>query len=195
MKSLARLLLRTFGWTLTESDPGTRRYVLIFAPHTSNWDFVIGLLAAWGLGLKVHWMGKSSLFDSLLGPLFRHWGGIPVERSRPGNMIEQMAARFEKADDFVLAIAPEGTRRHTDHWKSGFWHIARAAGAPVVMAYIDYPRKQIGIGDSFLPGESIESDFERIRDFYADKRGRWPEKESTVRPRTLEHLEKDGRSS
>lgn len=186
MKSLARLLLRTFGWTLTESDPGTRRYVLIFAPHTSNWDFVIGLLAAWGLGLKVHWMGKSSLFDSLLGPLFRFWGGIPVDRSKPGNLIEQMAARFEAADDFVLAIAPEGTRRHTDHWKSGFWHIARAANVPVVMAYIDYGRKEIGMGDSFVPAADITTDFDRIRDFYSDKRGKCQEKESTIRPQERE---------
>lgn len=183
MKSIARLLLRTFGWTLTRAEPPPRRYVLIFAPHTSNWDFVIGLLAAWGLGLKVHWMGKSSLFDSVLGPLFRFWGGIPVDRSKRGNMIDQMAARFEAAGDLVLAIAPEGTRRHTDHWKSGFWHIARAADVPVVMAFIDYGKKQIGMGVLLVPGDNIERDFERIRDFYADKRGKCPDKESTIRPR------------
>ncbi|WP_169751189.1 lysophospholipid acyltransferase family protein [Wenzhouxiangella marina] len=163
-------------------DPGTGRCVVIFAPHTSNWDFVVGILAAWGIGLKVHWIGKSSLFDSPLGPLFRFWGGIPVDRSQRGGMIEQMAERFAGTDDFILAIAPEGTRSHTDHWKSGFWHIARAAQVPVVMAFIDYRRKQIGLGDSFLPGEDIETDFEQIRAFYADKRGRWREKESTIRP-------------
>lgn len=183
MKTLARFLLRIFGWTLTQAEPPPRRYVLIFAPHTSNWDFVIGLLAAWGLGLRVHWMGKASLFDGVLGPLFRFWGGIPVDRSRPGGMIGQMAARFEATDDLVLAIAPEGTRRHTDHWKSGFWHIARAADVPVVMAYIDYGKKEIGKGESFVPGEDIDRDFERIRGFYADKRGHRPTQESAIRPK------------
>ncbi|MBY6204815.1 lysophospholipid acyltransferase family protein [Halomonas denitrificans] len=186
MKALARFLLRIFGWTLTQHEPPPRRYVLIFAPHTSNWDFVIGLLAAWGLGLKVHWIGKNTLFESPLGPLFRFWGGIPVDRSKRGNMIEQMAERFDHADDLVLAIAPEGTRGLTDHWKSGFWHIARAANVPVVMAYIDYSRKQIGIGESFVPGEDIETDFEQIQDFYSDKRGRRARNESTIRPRPRE---------
>lgn len=183
MKAIARLLLRAFGWTLTRADPGTRRYVLVFAPHTSNWDFVVGLLAAWALGLKAHWMGKHSLFRGPLGPVFRFWGGIPVDRSRPGELSRQMAARFAAAEHFVLGIAPEGTRSFSDHWKSGFWHIARAAGVPVVMAYIDYPRKQVGMGASFVPCDDLEADFERIRRFYADKRGRFPDKESTIRPR------------
>ncbi|NKI36166.1 glycerol acyltransferase [Wenzhouxiangella sp. XN79A] len=183
MKNFARFLLRAFGWTLTQADPGTRRYVLVFAPHTSNWDFVVGLLAAWALGLKAHWMGKHSLFRGPLGPVFRWWGGIPVDRSRRGELSRQMAARFAAAEHFVLGIAPEGTRSFSDHWKSGFWHIARAAGVPVVMAYIDYPRKQVGMGASFVPGDDLEADFVRIRAFYADKRGRFPDKESTIRPR------------
>ena len=182
MKALPRFLLKIFGWTLSLKPPETRRYVVIFAPHTSNWDFVIGILAAWGIGLKVHWIGKHSLFESPLGPLFRFWRGIPVERDRRGRMIEQMAARFEATDDFILAIAPEGTRGHTDHWKSGFWHIARAAEVPVVMAFIDYRHKRIGLGESFLPGTDIEADFKQIRAFYSDKQGRCPKKESTIRP-------------
>lgn len=184
MKAIARFLLRLFGWTLTRVDPGTRRYVLIFAPHTSNWDFVVGLLAAWALGLKAHWMGKNTLFRWPLGPIFRFWGGIPVDRSRPGELSRQMAARFEAADHFVLGIAPEGTRSFSDHWKSGFWHIARAAGVPVVMAYIDYPRKLVGIGESFVASDDLESDFRRIQAFYADKQGRYPEQESSIKTRS-----------
>jgi len=184
IQTLARLLLRLFGWSVRNEDPGTRRYVLIVAPHTSNWDFPIGLLAAWALGLKAHWMGKNTLFESVLGPLFRAWRGIPVYRDRPGKTIEKMAERFAAADHFVLGIAPEGTRRAADHWKSGFWHIARAAGVPVVMAYVDYGCKQVGIGGAFLPGDDIEADFRRLRDFYADKRGRYPEQESAIRPRS-----------
>ncbi|HKL53955.1 MAG TPA: lysophospholipid acyltransferase family protein [Wenzhouxiangellaceae bacterium] len=183
MQALARLLLRLRGWSLELEPPGTRRYVLIVAPHTSNWDFPIGLLAAWALDLRAHWMGKNTLFEGLLGPLFRAWGGIPVNRGQPGKTIEKMASRFAASDDFVLGMAPEGTRGATDHWKSGFWHIARAARVPVVMAYIDYGRKQVGIGGAFMPGDDLETDFRRLRDFYADKRGRRPQQESVIRPR------------
>jgi len=183
MKVFAQFVLRAMGWTLTHEDPGTHRYVLTLAPHTSNWDFVIGLLAAWGLGLRAHWIAKQSLFDSPLGPLFRFWGGIPVDRSRRGDLSRQLALRFDEGEHFVLGIAPEGTRSFSNHWKSGFWHIAKAAGVPIVMAYIDYPRKQIGIGQSFLPSDDIDGDFRRIKQFYADKRGRFPDKESTIRPR------------
>lgn len=183
MQNLARFLLRALGWTLFQNDPGTQRYVLTLAPHTSNWDFVIGILAAWALGLKANWIAKRSLFDGPLGPVFRFWGGIPVDRSRPGDLSRQLALRFAEADHFVLGIAPEGTRSFSDHWKSGFWHIAKAADVPVVMAYIDYSRKHIGLGESFVPSENIEADFQKVRAFYADKRGRFPEKESTIRPR------------
>lgn len=183
MQRLARWILKLFGWSLEYADPGTRKYVLIFAPHTSNWDFPVGLLAAWALDLRVHWMGKDSLFRSPLGPLFRAWRGIPVDRGRAGNSIEKMAERFAEKDRFVLAIAPEGTRSATDHWKSGFWYIARAAQVPVAMAYIDYPRKQVGLGRTFTPGEDLEHDFQQIRDFYADRRGRYPAQESDIRPR------------
>ncbi|MBL36844.1 MAG: glycerol acyltransferase [Xanthomonadales bacterium] len=183
MQTLARLLLRMFGWTLEHEDPGTHRYVLIVGPHTSNWDFPIGLLAAWALDLRAHWMGKNTLFEGFLGPLFRAWRGIPVNRGQPGKTIEKMAARFAVADHFVLGLAPEGTRRATDHWKSGFWHIARAAQVPVVMAYIDYGRKQVGVGSAFMPGDDLENDFRQLQDFYADKRGRYPQQESAIRPR------------
>jgi len=183
MNAFARFLLRLFGWTLTQKDPGTRRYVLIFAPHTSNWDFIIGILAAWALGLKARWIGKSSLFECPLGPVFRFWGGIPIDRSRPGDMSKQLAERFAASDHLVLGIAPEGTRSFSDHWKSGFWHIAKAANVPVVMAYIDYPRKEVGMGASFVPSNDLEADFQQIQAFYADKRGRFPDKESTIRSR------------
>ena len=184
MQTFSRWILKRFGWSLEFVDPGTRRYVLIFAPHTSNWDFPIGLLAAWAFDLQARWMGKNTLFKGPLGPLFRAWGGIPIDRSRAGKSIDKMAARFAEEERLVLAIAPEGTRGHTDHWKSGFWHIARAAGVPVVMAYIDYERKRIGIGGAFVPGDDLEADFRQIREFYADKRGRFPEQESAIRPKS-----------
>lgn len=184
MKRLARWLLGVMGWRLCFTDPGTRKYVLVVAPHTSNWDFPLGLLAGWALGLGASWMGKHTLFRGPMGPVFSALGGIPVDRTQAGNMIEQMASRFAKSDHLVLGIAPEGTRSATDHWKSGFYHIARAAGVPIALAFLDYGRKEVGIGDVFMPGADIDTDFERISAFYADKRGKRPGRASTVMRRS-----------
>lgn len=181
--SFCRALLRLFGWTLHVDEPGADRYVLIVAPHTSNWDFVVGILAAQALRLHAHWIGKHTLFRPPLGWLFRALGGIPVDRGRRGDLIPQVVRHFEQTPGFKLAIAPEGTRSGTDHWKSGFHHIARAAGVPIVMGWIDYANRRIGIGGSFLPDDDLEHTFERVRAFYAPFRGRYPEKQSQIRPR------------
>lgn len=183
MKGFSCWILRALGWTVRYDDPGTRRYVLIAAPHTSNWDFPIGLLAGWCAGLKANFMGKHTLFSGVLGPFFRAVGGIPVCRDDASGVIEQMAERFARSEHLILAIAPEGTRRFQGHWKSGFWHIARAAKVPVVMACLDYGRKEVLIGGAFDPSDDREADFEVIRAFYRGRRGRHPEKQSTIRGR------------
>ena len=183
MKTLCRWILRALGWTVRFDDPGTRRFVLIAAPHTSNWDFPLGLLAGWSLGLKASFMGKHTLFRGVLGPFFRAVGGIPVQRDNAGEVIARMAERFARSDHLVLAIAPEGTRSFRGHWKSGFWHIARAAGVPIVMACLDYGRREIVVGGTFEPGEDRDADFERIRAFYAGRRGKHPDKQGDIRGR------------
>lgn len=184
MQTLSRWTLQTLGWSLRQEDAGTERYVLIVAPHTSNWDFPLGLLVAWALDLRANWIGKHTLFRWPLGPLFRSWGGIPVTRDDASKMISQMAHRFATADRLVLAMAPEGTRAHTAHWKSGFWHIARAAKVPIVMASLDYGRKEVVLGGAFLPGEDREADFETIRAFFADKQGKRPQQAGVIKGRT-----------
>ncbi len=183
MKSFSRWLLRVLGWQLHYEDPGTRRYVLIVAPHTSNWDFPLGLLAAWALDLQANWMGKHTLFKGPLGPLFRAMGGIPVQRDAASDVIEQMAERFAESDHLVLGMAPEGTRSHRPHWKSGFWHIARAAQVPIAMAYLDWGRKEIGIAGTFMPGDDRDADFARIRTFYEGRVGKVPDQASDIRGR------------
>lgn len=180
-----RYALRMFGWTIEFNDSGFDRYVLIVAPHTSNWDFVLGIAAKWALRLELRYLGKASLFRSPLGWFFRKTGGIPVERDKPGDLSRQMTGVFAESDRLILALAPEGTRGASGHWKTGFWHIARAAGVPIVMAYIDYANRRIGGGESFQPGESIDRDFERIRAYYANRKGRRPELASPVRPRDV----------
>ena len=175
--------MRILGWRLNYRHPEFQRYVLIVAPHTSNWDFILGLMANWALELKVSYMGKHSLFGPPLGWFFRATGGIPVNRDGRHDMIQQMAQRFADADRLLLALAPEGTRGPSDHWKSGFWHIARAARVPVVMAYIDYDRREMGGGAWFEPADEMESDFETIRGFYTPRKGRRPENAAEIRPR------------
>jgi 1-acyl-sn-glycerol-3-phosphate acyltransferase len=176
--------LGVFGWTIQVEDPGVDRYVLIVAPHTSNWDFLVGILAAQALRLKAHWIGKHTMFRPPFGWFFRALGGIPVDRGQGGDLIPQVVRHFAETPGFKLALAPEGTRSGTDHWKSGFHHIARAAGVPIVMGSIDYPGRRIVIGGAFVPDDSVEHTFERLREFYAPFRGRYPEKGSQIRPRT-----------
>jgi 1-acyl-sn-glycerol-3-phosphate acyltransferase len=171
------------GWTVGADFPETEKYVLVVAPHTSNWDFPLGLIARTALGMDVRWIGKHTLFRWPLGWFFRALGGVPVDRDRALNMIDQMAGLFTGRDHLILALAPEGTRAKKDHWKTGFYHIARAAGVPVAMAYLDYGKKEVGLGGAFCPGDDIRETFARIQDFYRGRRGKYPEQESLIRMR------------
>lgn len=180
---ICRSILKSLGWTVEADWPKSRKYVLIVYPHTSNWDFLLGICAARALGLDAHFIGKHSLFRKPFGWFFRALGGIPVDRRRKDNLIRQVAAQFDAAEAFVLGLAPEGTRSGTDHWKSGFYHIARAAKVPVAMAYLDYGQKKIGLGGEFWPGDDIDEAYRFAREFFAGKRGRNPGQESTIQPR------------
>ncbi|HEY57800.1 MAG TPA: glycerol acyltransferase [Anaerolineae bacterium] len=181
LQRLGRLLLRLMGWRVVDRRPPGRKFIVIGAFHTSNMDFFIALPAMMALGLRPRWIGKKELFRGPLGPLMRFLGGIPVDRSVRSGFVGQMVHNFRTHEDFVVLIAPEGTRKFTDHWKSGFYHIAVQAGVPIALGFLDYPTRTVGIGDYFLPTGDDEADLERIRAFYADKRGRYPEKHSTIR--------------
>lgn len=180
----SRWLLRRLGWSLEVDLPAVDKYVAIAAPHTSNWDFLLGILATWAIPVRVSWLGKHSMFRWPYGWYFRAIGGVPVHRDGGKNYIQQMTELFRNAEHLVLALAPEGTRSRTDHWKTGFHTIARAANVPILMAYFDYPNKQLGIGGMFYPGDDIEADFRLIREYYKDRRGKNPEKESLIQTRT-----------
>ena len=145
LKTLSRQLLGLLGWTLIEPPAHPARAVLVGYPHTSNWDGVFALLAKLALGLDAHWVGKDSLFRWPLGTIFRKLGGIPIKRDVRNGFVAEMAAQFAAHPDFLLVIAPEGTRSLTQGWKSGFYRIAQAAEVPVAIAFIDYSRREIGI--------------------------------------------------
>ena len=182
---IAFLLLRAFGWRVVLAAPPPRKSVVVFHPHTSNWDFPIGLLAKWVVGIDFRWIGKRSLFASPLGAWFRRRGGIPVDRADPRGVVEELVARFDAESDFALVITPEGTRRRTDHWKSGFYRIAMAAGVPVGLAFLDRPTRTVGIGAWIALSGDVARDLDAMRAFYADKRGWTPRNAGTVgfRPR------------
>jgi 1-acyl-sn-glycerol-3-phosphate acyltransferase len=177
-------LLKAFGWKVVLAQPVPERCVIIFYPHTTNWDTPIGLCVKFMTGLAVHFAGKDSLFRvPLLGPLLVRWGGVPVNRRERTGFIGQMKAQFRDHATFRLAIAPEGTRGRTEHWKSGFYHLAREAGVPLALGYIDYPRKEIGVGAYVELTGVVEEDLATLRAFYADKRGLYPDRQSPIRLR------------
>lgn len=172
---LAKWFLWLAGWTREGELPAARSYVLIAAPHTTNWDLLWFLAHAWAFGVRVSWMGKHTLFLGPLGPLMRRLGGLPVRRDRAGGRVAQMADSFARQPDLVLTVPPEGTRSYVPHWKSGFYQIACAARVPIVLGYLDYARRCGGIGPALVPTDDLRADMDEIRAFYADKRGRHPE--------------------
>lgn len=185
---IRRLLARAF-WALTPwklvTEPAPRRpSVIIGAPHTSNWDFVIMLGIAWRLGMPLRWLGKHTLFTSWRGPLMRAIGGIPVDRSAPSRVVEEVVARVQAGEAFGLVVTPDGTRGAHTHWKSGFHRIARATGMPVVLGYVDRTTMTTGLGPTIELTDDVGADMDRIRAYYADKAGLHPSQR--VEPRLRE---------
>jgi 1-acyl-sn-glycerol-3-phosphate acyltransferase len=180
-KLLARVFLRLTGWAPEGARPAPRRYVLIAAPHTSNWDLAYLLALAETFDVRVSWLGKHSLFRPPLGWLMRRVGGIPVVRERRGNLVAEAARRFAELDDLALVVPAEGTRAYVPHWRSGFYHIARGAEVPIVLGFLDYARRRGGFGPALLPTGDVRRDMDEIREFYADKVGKYPDRFGEVR--------------
>ncbi len=182
MRRLSLWVLRLIGWRMEGELPGPK-CVLIGAPHTSSWDFPFAMLLFWSLEVDARWVGKHTLFRGPRGRIMRALGGIPLDRTKTENFVTQVVERFAASDRLVLAITPEGTRKHTEYWRSGFYWIAHGAGVPIALAYVDYGRRVGGIGPSLIPSGDIESDMEKIRAFYAEKVGKHPNKHGSIRLR------------
>jgi len=180
LRGMFRLAFRILGWRVVGNLPDLPKFVLIGAPHTSNWDFIIFLALAFHLEADVRYMGKAELFRSPIGGFFRYCGGYPVERNKSQGLVEQMADIMQESERFILVIAPEGTRHKVREWKTGFYHIARRADVPVVAAYIDSTVKSCGIGPTFQLTDNLESDIKSIQSFYAGKMGVHPHKTSEL---------------
>jgi 1-acyl-sn-glycerol-3-phosphate acyltransferase len=159
--------------------PGPK-LLAIFYPHTSNWDFILAMLAKWALDLPLCWAGKDSLFRWPFGAVFRALGGVPVNRRERTGFVRQMAREFQRRDGFYLGMAPEGTRSLTTGWKSGFYHLALAADVPLALAYLDFATRRIGVTDYLvLTGDEVR-DMAAIAAVYAGKRGLHPECQAPI---------------
>lgn len=181
-----RLILRALGWRMEGEAPQISKYVLIAAPHTSNWDFLLMLAARVHFGVHAAWMGKDTLFRWPFGTLLRALGGIPVDRTSSRNAVEQTSAAILNAERIVVAIPPEGTRKRAEYWKSGFYHIAQSAQVPIVLTYLDYGRKCAGFGpvlDFKLPVNVLMAE---VREFYRTVTPKYPDRFGPVRLRQEE---------
>lgn len=181
VRTLARVLLRLSGFRLVGVPPQLPQLVVVFAPHTSNWDFVIMVLVKFAYGARVSYLAKHTLFESPFGWLFRALGGIAVKRDRAHNMVEQVAEWFAKSEQLWLALAPEGTRAKTDHWKTGFYRIALRVRVPLLLTFIDTSRRECGICGLLELTGNPEIDLEALRNHYGAKRGIRPEQASDIR--------------
>jgi len=179
---LTMLLLRVFGWRVEGQLPDIPKFVVVGAPHTSNWDFVLFLALAFALKANPRYMGKAELFRSPFGAFFRWCGGIPVDRSKSTGLVDQTVEAMNKARQFILVITPEGTRGKVREWKSGFYHIGKQAGVPIALGFIDRARKAIGLGPTFVLTEDMDADMKAIQSFYAGMVG--------INPRLTSELNK-----
>jgi 1-acyl-sn-glycerol-3-phosphate acyltransferase len=149
---------------------------MIVAPHTSNWDMPIGMAIVFAFKLKLNWLAKESLFRWHFGGLIRWLGGIPINRSKSCDVVARSIQTFKDKKKMVIVVAPEGTRKKANYWKTGFYHIAIGANVPIVMGFIDYARKVGGIGPTLIPTGDIEFDMQKIRCFYDEITGKIPDK-------------------
>ena len=185
VSSLTRLaslvFLRAIGWRPGGSAPEPPKFVLVAAPHTSNFDFLLLMAFAFRFHVKLHWMGKDSLFRGIRGPVTRYLGGIPIDRSKSSGVVAQTIELLRVSERLVITVPVEGTRRKGDSWKSGFYHIARGAQVPVVLGFLDYSKKVGGFGPVVTLTGDIESDMELISEFYADIGAKFPEQKTEPR--------------
>lgn len=172
-------MLKLIGWKIIGQFPQEKKFVIIVAPHTSNWDFIIGLFAYFALDFELRWMGKHTIFKWPLGVWFRKWGGIPVERSSKHDIVAQIVDEFNRNESFVLALSPEGTRTKIPKWKTGFYYIAVGAKVPIQCVAFDFKQKNIEVGKLIYTSSDFESDMKEIQSFYKLEMAKYEEKYNT----------------
>jgi len=176
VRGLSWLFLKAAGWHVATDWPGVSKSVVVAAPHTSNFDGVLMLAIAGWYRQKLSWMGKASLVKGPLGGLVRRAGCVPVDRSQSSDVVTQMRDAFAAADSLHLAISPEGTREANPDWKSGFWHIARSANVPLLIAVLDFGTREMRFEGPMMPGADYAADLKAIVAHYRTAKGRYPDR-------------------
>ena len=171
-KAIGVLVLNILGWRIEGDIPDHARMVAIVAPHTSNWDFPVGLAARYALRLDASWLGKHTLFRPPFGWIMRRWGGIPVDRSAAHDVVTQTIDAFASRSRVFLVITPEGTRKKVSRWRTGFWHIAKGAGVPILPIVFDWGARVVVFLPAFTPRENVDEDVAELQSRYAGVRGR-----------------------
>lgn len=174
---MSGLILKILGWKISGDFQGEmKKSVLVIAPHTSNWDFIIGRLVFNVLQVKVKFLIKKEAFKFPLGYFLKKWGGIPVDRTQKTNLVDQIAQQFNDKNELIITLTPEGTRSYVNQWKKGFYHIAQKANVPIVLGFLDYGKKEAGLGNMFYPSGDYKKDMKLVHEFYRNKTGKHPEK-------------------
>ena len=169
------LLYKVCGWTKEVSVSHPKKYIICLAPHTSNWDFVLGQLYSYADGVKINFLMKKEWFFFPLGALFRRLGGIPVNRQKKGSMTEALAETAQQSEVFRLCVTPEGTRKSNPEWKKGFYYIALKAGLPILLYGVDYERKLIQCTKVVVPTGDIDREMAEIKEYFKNFKGKHPE--------------------
>ena len=178
---IGKAIAAAWGWQIVVNQPPPHKCVIIGAHHTTGWDLPLALLFIAASNLPLKWVGKDSLFwFPPLGWLLKAFGGIPVNRRVHGNFVEKMTEEFRTRETFMMVIAPEGTRKYTPKWKTGFYYIAQTAGVPIVLGFVDFKRKAVGLGPVLTLSGNIQDDFEVIRQFYSTVTGKHPERHGKI---------------
>lgn len=164
--NLSRTILKIFGWKPLYTVEKPEKSVICVAPHTSNWDFIIGKLFAWSVGLNAGFLMKKSWFVFPMGYVFRAMGGVPIDRSKKNSVVQQMIETYSNSEKLHLAITPEGTRKRNEKWKLGFYYIAVGAKVPIQLAHINFKKKEMGITEIFYPSGNEAEDLKYIYNFY-----------------------------
>ena len=171
LSAVSIVILKILGWQTRGGELPHQKFVLIGAPHTSNWDFPLMLMVVLKLKLRVFWMGKHTLFPFPVAGFMKWLGGIPINRSASHNVVRETVRQFKENKDLVVLVPPEGTRSKVAQWKTGFYHIANMAEVPILMGYVNAEKKEAGFADFFYPTGDVEGDLEKIREFYHPIKG------------------------
>ncbi len=172
-RSFGRMLMRLSGWRAIGVMPDVPKVVVVVAPHTSNWDFVVGVMTLFALDIKISFLGKHTLFKGVFGKFMRAIGGIPVDRAKPHGIVGDTAAAINAAERMIFALSPEGTRRLDHGFKTGFLHIAHGANVPICLAYFDFANKVVGFGPTMMATGDIARDMDKVLAYYRPIRGRY----------------------